>query len=184
MIKLSTLIPNAENPRTIKDVKFAQLVENIRKYPKFLEKRPIVIESLSNPVIIGGNMRFLGLKHLGYTEIPDEWIKTADDFSEEELKAFVVLDNVQFGDFDYDLLANNYDYDELLSLGLEIPELNEITNINLDDFFEDKKVKEEIVTEKFSITLDYSKADYDKVLAGLKNVADSPAEAVKTLLEL
>ena len=117
-IKISQIKPNDKNPRFIKDDKFKKLVANIEKYPNFLEKRPIVIESYENPIILGGNMRFRALKELGYKEIPTNWVVTADSFTDDEKKAFIILDNVGFGEWDFDILANEWDVEELSDWGI------------------------------------------------------------------
>ena len=105
-IKLSTLHPNPAKP--------------VKRYPKFLEKRPIVIESFQNPVILGGNMRFRALTEIGYKEIPQEWVKEAKDFTDEEKRAFIIIDNVEYGEEDWDKLANEWDENELKDWGLEL----------------------------------------------------------------
>ena len=72
MIKLSTLKKNEENPRVIKDHKFDKLCDNIKRLPKMLSLRPIIVDD--NNMVLGGNMRLAALKELGYKEIPDEWV--------------------------------------------------------------------------------------------------------------
>lgn len=123
-VKLSKLKSNKQNPRIIRDAAFLKLVDNLTKYPKFLEKRPIVIQSWDNPVILAGNMRFAALKHLGYKTIPETWVNTADDFTEDESRAFMLLDNSHFGQWDYETLANDWDIPELEDLNVFIPDLN------------------------------------------------------------
>jgi DNA modification methylase len=122
-----------KNPRFIKDERFEKLCANLKKYPKFLEQRPIVIKSWDEPIILGGNMRFQGLKRLGYKEVPQSWIKTADEFTEEELKAFVIIDNVPFGENDWDLLANEWEVDELTDWGLDIPNFETVAETLEED---------------------------------------------------
>jgi hypothetical protein len=109
------------NPRIIKDDKFERLCENIKKYPKFLEKRPIIIKSWREPYIIAGNMRFSALKEIGYKDIPKEWVKTAEDYSPEELRAFAVIDNTQYGEWDWEILANEWETGELQEWGVDCP---------------------------------------------------------------
>lgn len=183
MIKLSKIKKNPDNPRVIKDDRFALLVENLRKYPKFLEKRPIVIKSWAEPVIIGGNMRFEGLKALEYKEVPEEWIKTADDFSDEELQAFVILDNLPFGEWDFDSLANNFDFETLAALGLDIPDFSALEQINMDDFFAPEDVAGTL-SEKFTIALEYGLEEGAQVKAALSKINPSAEQAVWELLKL
>lgn len=123
-IKLSKLKKNKQNPRFIRDSAFEKLVNLVRKYPKFLEKRPIVIRSWEDPTIIAGNMRFQALKALEYKTVPEEWVKTADGFTDDEIQAFTILDNNQFGQWDFDVLANEWDIPKLEEFNVFIPNLN------------------------------------------------------------
>jgi DNA modification methylase len=148
-VKLSEIKPNPKNPRLIKDEKFKKLVKSIKEFPQMLELRPIVVDE--NNVILGGNMRFKALKEAGYKEIS---IVKANDLTEEQKDEFIVKDNVGFGEWDWDSLANEWDVEKLEEWGLDLPvdlsvqeELeaeedyyeipNEITtNIVLGDLFE------------------------------------------------
>lgn len=97
-----------------------------------LKLREIVIDK--DNMIVGGNMRYKALQQLGYTEIPDEWIKKADDYTPEELREFIVKDNNEFGENDWDMLGNEYTLEELDSWGTDLPNL-------LDDENQDKEKK-------------------------------------------
>lgn len=118
-IKLSTLKPNSGNPRLIKDDKFKKLCESIKQFPRMMELRPIVIDE--NRIILGGNMRYNALKELGYKEIPSDWVKYAEDLTEDQKKEFIVKDNVGFGEWDWDILANEWDVSKLTDWGLDLP---------------------------------------------------------------
>jgi len=120
-VKLSKLKINENNPRTIKKEKFEKLIKSIEEFPKMMELRPIVADK--SGTILGGNMRYRALLEMGRTEIPDKWVKIADKLTEEEKKRFVVEDNLPFGEWDWDMLANNYDYGELLDWGFSEEEL-------------------------------------------------------------
>jgi ParB-like chromosome segregation protein Spo0J len=134
-MKLSEIKANPNNPRLIKDDKFKKLVKSISEFPKMMELRPIVIDS--EGMILGGNMRFKALQELKYKEVPDEWIKRADELTEEEKKRFIIADNVGFGDWDFDLLTD-WDSDKLTEWGLEFPiydnSINDIEQV--DEFTE------------------------------------------------
>jgi ParB-like chromosome segregation protein Spo0J len=117
-MKLSQIKINPENPRVIKDNRFDKLVTSITEFPKMLELRPIIIDN--DNIIIGGNMRYKALKVLGYKEIPDNWVKRADQLTEEERKRFIVEDNVQFGDWDYEMLEGWGDI--VIGWGVDMPE--------------------------------------------------------------
>lgn len=118
-MKLKDIKENKANPRLIKDYKYHQLVNSIKDFPKMLELRPIVIDT--DGTILGGNMRFKALKELGYKEIPDTWVKRADELSDAEKQRFIIEDNVGFGEWDYDALANEWDVNDLVEWGLDLP---------------------------------------------------------------
>ncbi len=149
-MKLSEIIPNPENPRVLKDEKFVKLKQSIQEFPKMMSLRPIVVDK--NNMVLGGNMRLRALQDLGFKEIPDNWVKRADELTEEEKRRFIIADNVGFGEWDWDELSNNWDVKDLEAWGLDVPgfddeklEANEDnyeipdqihTDIVLGDFFE------------------------------------------------
>ena len=114
---LDQLKINKANPRLIKDDRFRKLVKSIKEFPKMLELRPIVIDE--DGTILGGNMRYRALKELGYKEIPDNWVKKASELTDEEKRRFIIEDNVGFGEWDMDMLANEWDTEELEEWGVE-----------------------------------------------------------------
>lgn len=145
MVKITKLKANPGNPRTIKDSKFYKLVKNILLYSKFLVKRPIVHKDF---IVQGGNMRYRAIHHIlnleethftalaqshGLTEdqitdwknyrrvksIPDEWVADAADFTPEEQEAFIILDNSDFGEWNMEELANNFEAAKLVDWGLD-----------------------------------------------------------------
>lgn len=122
MIKLSSLQVNPQNPRTISEAKFSKLVASIKETPKFMEVRPLVVR---DGVVFGGNMRLKALIHLNYKEIPDEWVKDVSTWSLDEIRKFVVTDNMSYGDNDWDMLGNLYDKSELEAWGFEPYELGD-----------------------------------------------------------
>ena len=119
-MKISELHTNPSNPRVIKDERFKKLVKSITDFPKMMELRPIIIDN--NGLILGGNMRFKALQELKYRDIPDSWVKRAETLTEEEKRRFIIEDNVPFGEWDWEILANEWDQQELTEWGLEIPE--------------------------------------------------------------
>jgi hypothetical protein len=130
MIKLNTIKVNPANPRLIKDHNFKKLCDNIKSLPKMMALRPIVTDD--NGIIMGGNMRFKALIELGYKEVPNEWVKPASAFTEAELRQFSILDNVGFGEWDWEMLANDWQQEQLLEWGLEIPDFNSENNTNIE----------------------------------------------------
>ena len=97
-MKVSELKPNPNNPRVLKDDKFNKLVKSITEFPKMMSIRPIVVDQ--DNMILGGNMRLRAIQSIGMKEIPDTWVKRADELTEEEKKRFIISDNVGFGEWD------------------------------------------------------------------------------------
>jgi ParB-like chromosome segregation protein Spo0J len=125
-MKLSEIHLNPKNPRFIRDDRFQKLVQSIKEFPKMMSLRPIIVDSQG--MILGGNMRYRALKELGYNEVPDEWIKRDGEMylylftlTEEEKRRFVIVDNLPFGEYNFDILANEWDEKELDGWGLDIP---------------------------------------------------------------
>ena len=145
MIKISDIKTNPNNPRLIKDEKFAKLVKSINEFPKMMELRPLVVNA--DNVILGGNMRFKALKELGYTNIPKEWVKRADELTEDETRRFIIADNVGFGEHDWDLLANDWDTQELEDWGLDGFPFDEVTELEAeeDDYTEPDNIQVDVV---------------------------------------
>jgi ParB-like chromosome segregation protein Spo0J len=127
-VKLSEIKPNPKNPRLIKDEKFKKLVQSIKDFPQMLELRPIVVDE--NNIILGGNMRFKALKEAGYTEVS---IVRANDLTNEQKDEFIVKDNVGFGEWDWDSLANEWDAEKLDEWGLDVPIFKEDMDSELKD---------------------------------------------------
>jgi len=136
-MKLSEIKSNPNNPRVIKDHKFDKLKKSISEFPKMMELRPMVINE--DNIVLGGNMRLKALKDLGYKEVPEDWVKRASDLTEEETRRFIIADNVGFGEHDWEMLANEWNVEELEEWGLEgFPfESEEIQDIEeIEDFNE------------------------------------------------
>jgi site-specific DNA-methyltransferase (adenine-specific) len=131
-VPINTVKANPNNPRIIKDDKFAKLVKSINEFPQMLNLRPMVVND--DMVVLGGNMRLKACKEAGLKEIP---IIKASELTEHQQKEFIVKDNVGYGEWDWDDLANNWDVDELTDWGLDIPGfVNEetIPEVEEDDF--------------------------------------------------
>lgn len=130
-MKLSEIKANPNNPRVLRDAKFDKLKKSIQEFPKMLSLRPMVIDSDNH--VLGGNMRLRALQDLGYKEIPDQWVKRADELTEEEKRRFIIADNVNFGDWDFEALANDWDALDLDAWGLDVPGFD----VNPDEMGED-----------------------------------------------
>lgn len=122
-MRLSELKTNPTNPRTIKDDKFKKLVQSLKDFPEMMEKRPLVcVTDTSDGKLypLGGNMRLKALQELKYKDIPDSWVMIADDWTEKQRNEFIIKDNVGFGEWNWDLLANDWDVDDLENWGLDV----------------------------------------------------------------
>jgi len=128
-VSISTVKANPNNPRVIKDDKFRKLVQSIKDFPEMLEIRPIVVNQ--DMIVLGGNMRLKACKEAGLKEVP---IIHADNLTEEQQREFIIKDNVSGGEWDWELLANEWDTELLDEWGLDVwkPE-EEVDYSILDD---------------------------------------------------
>ena len=114
-VKISKVKGNPDNPRIIKNDKFKKLVKSIQEFPEMLKLRPIVVDE--DMIVLGGNMRLKASKDAGLKEV---WIEVAEGLTEEQKKEFIVKDNVGFGEWEWDMLANEWDSVELAEWGLDV----------------------------------------------------------------
>ncbi len=128
-VKIGLIKSNPNNPRIIKDEKFAKLVESIKSFPEMLKLRPIVVNE--DMVVLGGNMRLKACKEAGLKLVP---IIKANDLTTEQQKEFIIKDNVGFGEWDYNMLANEWDVEQLTEWGLDIPDFKIEGEAEEDDF--------------------------------------------------
>ena len=130
-VKISEVKTNPKNPRLIKDDKFKKLVNSIQDFPQMLEIRPIVVDE--NNIVLGGNMRLKACKEAGLKEV---FIVRAENLTEEQKDEFIVKDNVGFGEWDWDMLANEWDTEKLDEWGLDLPVDLSVTELEAeeDDF--------------------------------------------------
>lgn len=164
-MKLKDIKPNPNNPRVLRDEKFQKLKQSITEFPKMLSLRPMVIDE--NNVVLGGNMRLRALQELGFTDINEAWVKRGSDLTEEEKKRFIIADNVAFGEWDWDTLANDWEVVDLEAWGLEIP-------------FYDEEVKEEQSKEEDdfkTLELNFNAFDYNNVITRLKQIDSKSLES-------
>jgi site-specific DNA-methyltransferase (adenine-specific) len=131
VVKIKDIKSNPNNPRVIKDDKFHKLCESIKAFPKMLELRPIIVND--DMVVLGGNMRLKALKHLGLTEAP---VIKASELTEDQQRQFIIKDNAGFGEWDWEMLANEWDVEELEQWGLDVPAFAETELEAEEDDFE------------------------------------------------
>ena len=141
LVNIREIKPNTDNPRIIKDHKFKKLVKSIKDFPEMLEKRPIVVDE--NMIVLGGNMRLKALLEAGVKEV---WIDVAEGWTEEQKKEFIIKDNVGFGEWDWDILANEWEPDLLEDWGLDLPDMfEEEPEATEDDYQEPDDLRVDIV---------------------------------------
>jgi DNA modification methylase len=139
-VKISQVKANPKNPRIIKDHKFKKLVQSIKDFPEMLEKRPIVVDE--NMIVLGGNMRLKACLEAGLKEV---WIDVAN-WTEEQKQEFIIKDNVGFGEWDWELLANEWEPDLLDKWGLDLPDMfEEEPEAEEDDYQEPDDLKVDVV---------------------------------------
>ena len=139
-VKITEVFSNPNNPRIIKGDKFKKLVQSIKDFPEMLELRPIVIDE--NNIVLGGNMRLRACTEAGLTDVP---VTMAKDLTEEQKKEFIVKDNVGFGEWDWDILANEWDAVKLEDWGLEGFPFEDVLEAEEDDYSEPDNMKVDVV---------------------------------------
>jgi hypothetical protein len=163
---------NPDNPRFIKDANFKKLVQSIKDFPEMLELRPIVVDE--NMVILGGNMRYRACIEVGLKEV---YIIAADRLTEEQKKEFLIKDNVSGGEWDWEVLANEWNTEQLEAWGLDVenPFEEEFLNEIEDDFSEIPKAKELNFCDKYIIIRFKNNEEYENfVLNNNVKVSISP----------
>jgi ParB-like chromosome segregation protein Spo0J len=160
--KINNIKPNPRNPRLIRDSRFDSLCTSLREFPEMLEKRPLVCftDTDGKFVVLGGNMRLKAAKEIGLKELP---IMLADDWTAEQKDQFLIKDNLNFGEFNFDELQADWDVEQLEAWGLEhdwevgdIVELPQITttynvNIKCDEPMQVEQLKERLGISSNSI---------------------------------
>jgi len=140
-VPISQVIPNKTNPRFIKDDKFKKLVQSIKDFPQMLELRPIVVDI--HMVVLGGNMRLKACQAAGLVEVP---IIVAENLTHAQRQEFIIKDNVGFGEWDWDILANEWEMQDLQDWGLDLPFDNTpVLEAEEDDYEAPSEIKTDIV---------------------------------------
>ena len=140
-VPINKVFPNPNNPRIIKDHKFKKLVNSIEEFPEMLKLRPIVVNKQME--ILGGNMRYKACKRVGLKEV---YIIKADNLTDKQTEEFIVKDNVGFGEWDWDILANEWDVKELEEWGLDgFPFDEDVLEAEEDDYTEPDNMQVDVV---------------------------------------
>jgi ParB-like chromosome segregation protein Spo0J len=114
-INIKEIKPNPNNPRVLKDDKFKKLVQSLKDFPEMANVRPIVVNT--DMIVLGGNMRLRAMQEAGWKKAPVQIV----DWGIEKQNEFIIKDNVGFGEWDWDVLANEWNESELTEWGLDIP---------------------------------------------------------------
>ena len=153
-VKTTDIHANENNPRILKDDKFKKLVQSIKDFPEMLEIRPIVVNN--DMMVLGGNMRLKAIQEIGLKEIP---IIKAENLTDEQQREFLIKDNVGFGEWDWDALANDWDADELKDWGMDLPII--MGEPGEDELIGDEKNKPATMKITFETPEQLQKAEID-----------------------
>ena len=163
-VKIGKIKNNPNNPRLIKDDKFKKLVKSVKEFPEMLEIRPIVVDK--DNIVLGGNMRLRACKEAGLKEVH---IIQADKLTEKQQREFIIKDNVGFGEWEWDDLANEWDADELEKWGLDIPMDTRIDELEDDEEIElEQSVQLEPPKEYILIMAEPNSVDWEEIKELLK----------------
>jgi ParB-like chromosome segregation protein Spo0J len=170
-VKISEIKTNPKNPRLIKDDKFRKLVKSIQEFPQMLELRPIVVDE--NNIVLGGNMRLKACIEVGLKEV---FIVKAEDLTEQQKDEFIVKDNVGFGEWDWDILANEWDSELLNDWGLYVPEIpSEVDYSILDDEDLNDELNDMADGVKKAIQIEFQAEHYEEAAELVKFWRDKEA---------
>lgn len=140
-VNISVIKPNEENPRFITDQKFKKLVKSIKEFPQMLEVRPLVVDE--NFMVLGGNMRLKALKSAGVFEVPIQQVK---GWTDDQKKEFIIKDNIGYGEWDWDIVANDWDIQKLKDWGMDLPDFPDTElDAEEDDYTEPDDLQVDVV---------------------------------------
>jgi ParB-like chromosome segregation protein Spo0J len=150
---------NPNNPRVIKDDKFKKLVQSLKDLPEMAQVRPIVVNQ--DMIVLGGNMRLKAMKEAGWKEAPVAIV----DWDEDKQRQFIIKDNVGFGEWDWDMLANEWDSESLTDWALDLPidleeikETKDIPDIGEMEFSEELLLEHNYIVLYFDNAMDWEVA--------------------------
>ena len=138
-VPIGKIKANPNNPRTIKDDKFFKLVQSLKDLPEMAKVRPVVVNQ--DMIVLGGNMRLKAMKEAGWKEAPVEIV----DWNEDKQRQFIIKDNVGFGEWDWEMLANEWDAEQLDDWGLDIPAFDDPKELEADE--DDYEMPDQITTD-------------------------------------
>jgi ParB-like chromosome segregation protein Spo0J len=161
-VKIGEVKTNPNNPRLIKDDKFRKLVKSINEFPEMLQLRPIIVNN--NMITLGGNMRLKACNEAGLKEV---YIIKASNLNEAQQAEFIIKDNIGFGEWDWDIIANQYDEEELKDWGLDLP------------IFESESVDELQDENYIKISIEATNNAFIEMNEKLQNICDEYSAIMK-----
>lgn len=177
-LDISLVKPNTKNPRVIKDESYQKLVQSIKDFPEMLEVREIVCDE--NLIILGGNQRYNASIDAGMTTVR---VKQVLGWTDKQKEQFIIKDNVNNGEWDYDALLNgDFDINDLESWGVDVPDVIEEEHIDLEEFFKEDDL---VTKESFKLTIEFdSSDDLENVKTALLETDSNITKALMKVLEL
>lgn len=186
-VNIQEVKENEFNPRFISESKFKKLVKSIKEFPQMLEKRPIVVDE--EMVVLGGNMRLKACLEAGLNEV---YISVAEGWTEKQKQEFIIKDNVSFGQWDWDILANNWESASVVEWGLDLPkwenDLDFEMNTDIDESYEypDDLEKSHVKMVQLFLNTDtepkFRKMELElRSVFNTDNLTDTVFEAIKKL---
>jgi ParB-like chromosome segregation protein Spo0J len=163
-IKIGSIKTNPNNPRVIKDDKFKKLVQSVKEFPQMLDIRPIVVND--EMIVLGGNMRLKACIEAGLKEVS---IIKASELTPEQQNEFIIKDNVGFGEWNWDDLANDWDAEKLTEWGLDV--WQEPTNVDysiLDEADVEDQLNDMTNGVKKAIQIEFEAEHYEEAYALVK----------------
>ena len=165
LIKISKVKANPDNPRLIKDIKFKKLVNSIKEFPKMLELRPIVVND--DMIVLGGNMRLKGCKEAGLKEV---YVVKASELTAREQREFTIKDNVGFGEWDWDIIANEWNTVELENWGMD--SWQNIDDLETSDEFNLPNGDKEPIQQQTYVLADKQAEEVKNAIAEIKKTEE------------
>ena len=177
-LKIESVKGNPSNPRTVNEAKMKQLVRSIQSFPEMLWKRPIIVNK--DMIVLGGNMRLKAAREAGLKEIP---AIVAEDWTEQEEREFIIKDNVGYGDWDWDLIKQDWDSEMLEGWGIEVPQID-TSELDLTGLFDEDSEEESEIESKSTVILEFVAEDYEKVCEAFGKLSGSKEKIVMEFLGL
>ena len=184
---INTIFAHPKNPRLIRNEKYLEQKKSIEETPEMMDLRPVIIDE--DDIILGGHQRWRACKELGWKDVPVMQYTREKHLKSESFTKFnktyelvcaeiVIKDNTHYGQFDYDILANEWDVHPLVDWGIDVwqPE----TDLNLDEFFSDPDPQEE--QNKYKIILEYNEDEYNKMMEAFEKISGSKESIIYKLL--